>query len=208
MECHKHRLVRMKSGSWRCRGQITRQHRLAAEQGPHARLALAGTLAPCGGRRVPEPDARLCAPAKGGMIGEGPSPSCRRNGDCQGHRHPIHRHVAVELLQGAAGPTSSSSALPVHPHLLKQEQREQFQRITTPSSWLLPSAVDRGRGCCNYCVDAEASGMARCTITTSFHRPMTPATPPLPLSPSGRPRVGSRSKVPFPETRQPEMPKS
>lgn len=36
MECHKHRLVLMQSGSWNWQGQITRQKGFAGEQGPHA----------------------------------------------------------------------------------------------------------------------------------------------------------------------------
>ena len=174
-----------------------------------------GTASPCSRTGAPRP-ARLggdasalqwtlcsrtgcktvCA-GEGGMIGEGPSPKCRRDGDCQGHRHPIHRHVAVEFLQGAAAhmlvisPARSSSsseagterAVPVHHHAVI----------------LVASVSCQRRARTLYCVDAEASGMARCTITPSFRRPMTPATPPLPLSPSGGPRVGSRSMSPSPK---------
>ena len=105
MECHKHRLVRMKSGSWRCKGQITGQHRLAAQQGPHARVDLAGTLAPCSGRCVPEPDTIAACVTCGAVCArqapqtrchgwydrcEGPSPSCGRESGLRlsGASHP------------------------------------------------------------------------------------------------------------------------
>lgn len=183
-----------------------------------------GTASPCSRTGAPRP-ARLggdasalqwtlcsrtgcktvCA-GEGGMIGEGPSPNCRRDGDCQGHRHPIHRHVAVELLQGAAGPHARHQ--PCSFILILGSRNRESSSSASPR---------RHPGCFRQLsTEGEDAVLCRCrgkrhgtmhynTIISQANDARDPSITPLAIRRTPR---WIEEHVTFPETRQPEMSKS